>query len=206
MMMEFKYGATVITSDGKKAGRLNRIVIDPETNEVTHIVVQKGLLSKEDKVIPVQEVITTSNEDVTVICTTEKFNELPPLEIEKRQDLKVTSEPGSSYQTLEGGVYPTSAPEYDVITEIKRTIPEELIATKDGAQVMSEDDEQIGKLERLHLEPESCRITELIVSHGLLNRTSKVIPIQWVQMLGEDKIRLSAGAKQVEDLPERSAV
>lgn len=43
--MEFKDGANVYTSDGKTAGSLQRVVIQPETKAVTHIVVHKGLLS-----------------------------------------------------------------------------------------------------------------------------------------------------------------
>ena len=52
--MEFKEGASVVTTDEKVAGHLNRVVIDPETNQVTHIVIQRGLLDKVDLVVEVQ--------------------------------------------------------------------------------------------------------------------------------------------------------
>jgi uncharacterized protein YrrD len=204
--MEFKYGASVYASDGRKAGRLNRIVVDPEINEVTHIVIQKGLFVKEDKVVVVQDINTTSQDEVTMNCTTDVVAELPPLEIERRETLTGTAGPGQTFQTLEGGIHPPPGPEYKIITETKRTIPEELVALKDGAQVMSADDEEVGKLEGVLTESETCNVTGLIVSQGALNKTSKAIPIQWVKMLGEDEIHLTAGMQQVADLPEQSAL
>ena len=42
--MQFKQGATVSTYDGKNVGHVDRVVLNPKTKEVTHIVVRKGLL------------------------------------------------------------------------------------------------------------------------------------------------------------------
>ena len=40
--MELKEGTSVFTPNGDEVGRINRFVLDPATNEVTHIVVQKA--------------------------------------------------------------------------------------------------------------------------------------------------------------------
>ena len=54
--MEFKEGAVVFSSDDKKVGHIRRVVIDPKTEEVTHLVIEKGFLFVEDRVIPIEEV------------------------------------------------------------------------------------------------------------------------------------------------------
>jgi len=41
--MQFRENADVFTPAGEKIGRLDRVVIDPGSFEVTHIVTQKGL-------------------------------------------------------------------------------------------------------------------------------------------------------------------
>ena len=42
--MELREGVGVFMSDNKQVGKINRFILDPETNEVTHVVVQKGWL------------------------------------------------------------------------------------------------------------------------------------------------------------------
>jgi uncharacterized protein YrrD len=63
--MELKEGATVKTNDGQKVGTIDRIVVDPATNEVTHIVIEKGFLFTEDRILPVATFIMAG--DVVVL-------------------------------------------------------------------------------------------------------------------------------------------
>ena len=78
--MELKEGTRVFASDGKEVGRIRRFVINPATNEVTHIVVQKGWLISEDRVVPF-EMVNTATEDMVVLSeNTHTFKQLPPFE------------------------------------------------------------------------------------------------------------------------------
>ncbi len=42
--MQFKRGAEGFTADGRKVGGIDRVVIDPRTREVSHVVIRKGFL------------------------------------------------------------------------------------------------------------------------------------------------------------------
>ena len=42
--MQFKQGAEVFSSNGERVGTIHRTVIEPDTREITHLVIQKGLL------------------------------------------------------------------------------------------------------------------------------------------------------------------
>jgi uncharacterized protein YrrD len=47
-----KEGAKVYNADGQHVGDVVRVFYDPETNQMTHILMQHGLLTKEKKLIP----------------------------------------------------------------------------------------------------------------------------------------------------------
>jgi sporulation protein YlmC with PRC-barrel domain len=49
--MELKPDAGVFTSKGKAVGQVDRVVIDPKTKNVSHIVVRKGLIQTESRVL-----------------------------------------------------------------------------------------------------------------------------------------------------------
>jgi uncharacterized protein YrrD len=48
--------AEVLSLAGEKIETLDRVVLDPETKEVSHIVVKKGMLFSTSKVIPISYV------------------------------------------------------------------------------------------------------------------------------------------------------
>jgi uncharacterized protein YrrD len=78
--MEFKNGAKVLAADGEQIGRLNRLVINPRSNEVTHIVVEKGWLFPKDKVLPIDWVEKTEEKRVLLRDDVEDLKNLPDFE------------------------------------------------------------------------------------------------------------------------------
>src|SRR5215211_8408433 len=60
--MRFVKGADVFTVTGEKIGTVSRIVIDAKTRDVTDLVVERGTLFKDEKVIPVG-LVDLENED-----------------------------------------------------------------------------------------------------------------------------------------------
>jgi sporulation protein YlmC with PRC-barrel domain len=74
--MKFVKGADVFSSLGEKVGSIDRVVIDPKTDEVSHLVIKKGLLLAE-KVVPIAWVRNTSDRLVTLKHTAKSFDDLP---------------------------------------------------------------------------------------------------------------------------------
>src|SRR5687768_13593291 len=54
--MEVAIGAQVYDSRGQKAGEVSHVVVDGQTQELTHIVISKGWLLPRDIVVPVDAV------------------------------------------------------------------------------------------------------------------------------------------------------
>lgn len=215
--MQFKENADVFTSDGQKVGRIDRVVIHPESKEVTHLVVKKGLLFTRDKVIPVDQIETATENDVALKADAGKpeeltdFEEIQHIPVHDVPGLQRTAQPGYArpiawYYTRPGvgwwgrGVYPDySKPSYVARTE--RNIPDDAIPLEEGAKVVSSEGDPIGDIERIFTEPKENRATHLLISQGLLFKEKKLIPTLWVKGILEEKVQLSVEKDFVERLP-----
>lgn len=52
--MKLTRDAELFSSVGEKLGTLERIVLDPETMDVTFLVIKEGVLLTVDKLVPIQ--------------------------------------------------------------------------------------------------------------------------------------------------------
>lgn len=220
--MELKEGVGVFTPDGEQVGKINRFVLNPATNEVTHIVVQKGWLLHEDKVVPLQMVSSGTDERVVLTGSVDTFNHLPPFE--DKHFIRITDEDMDRRDRAEefspGVVFPAyysyppqgfgayggyPAPGLEAYlwppVETSRNIPEETVSLKEGTNVISSDGEHVGDVERLFVEPDSNRATHFVVTHGLVFKERKLVPTQWVDTVAEDEVHLLVSSKLLEQLP-----
>jgi uncharacterized protein YrrD len=211
--MELKEGSTVFTFAGEQVGRINRFVLDPATNEVTHIVVEKGWLLPEDKVVPIDMVNSATEERVVLNEDPRDFEQLPPFEETHYVELTQADIPRVDDPIYSPAYYwypPTgyigslaSGPEYYAWqpVETQRNIPADTVPLKEGARVMSSDEEHVGDVERLFLDSESHRATHLLISQGLLFKERRSIPMNWVRSVEEDEVHLWVPARVLERLP-----
>jgi uncharacterized protein YrrD len=66
---------------------------------------------------------------------------------------------------------------------------------------MSADGEHVGDVEQLFVEPESSRATHFLISQGLLFKDHKLVPVQWVRSVEENKVHLAVPSRFLERLP-----
>jgi uncharacterized protein YrrD len=59
-----KEGAKVMSSDGKHVGSVEQVISTPKMDQVTHLLISKGMLSKETKLIPIEWVTTMTDDEV----------------------------------------------------------------------------------------------------------------------------------------------
>lgn len=219
--VELKEGMRVETADGRELGRINRFVLNPETNEVTHIVVEKGWLLPEDKVIPLNRVMTTDEDKVILGQDVEKFEDLPPFEENYyvRADEREL-ESMSTSRAAHRPTYPVAPayywyppygyhgyPAYGLATyswprtESIQNIPAETVPLKEGTNVMSSDGKHVGDIERLFLDADSNKATHFLISQGLFFKDHKLVPASWVSSATEDRVQLHMSSDMLERLP-----
>ena len=215
--MELREGVGVFMSDGKQAGKIKRFVLDPATNEITHIVVQKGWLSPDEKVVPMQMVRSIADDKVILNEDVGDFDRLPSFE----EKYFVAVDEGahrSDYPTYEifpayysyppqgyGGYggYPATAlgVYFWQPVETKRNIPEDAVSLKEGANIISSNGEHVGDIERLFVETDTNKVTHFVITQGILFKERKIVPVQWVKSVGEDKVYLLVSSQLLERLP-----
>jgi uncharacterized protein YrrD len=208
--MQFKDGTNVYTADGDQVGRIDRVVIDPRTKEVSHVVVRKGLLFTEDKVVPLELIAGATEDMVTLRDDAGDLDVLPHFEEShyvpmSEADQATTYAPGYAspvywYPPFGGAWY--GAPVYPEVTYTTRTeqnIPEGTVGLKEGAKVVSADGDHVGNVERIFTTGD--RATHMLISQGLLFKEKKLIPTLWISTITEDEVKLGVNSGMLERLP-----
>lgn len=216
-MIELKEGMSVVTPGGEEVGKINRFILDPATNEVTHVVIQKGWLLTEDKVVPFH-MISSDEEQIVLREDVGSFDQLPSFEethfVRAMDDDPRNLGPAGDpvYQHTPGYYWYPVHPNlgysgfglgYDTwpAAETKRNIPDNTVPLKEGTDVISSDGEHVGDIERLFIEPDSNKTTHFLISQGLLFKDHKLVPIDWVTSIEEDKVHLAVPSRLLERLP-----
>ncbi|MAT43299.1 MAG: hypothetical protein CL609_13245 [Anaerolineaceae bacterium] len=209
--MKFINGAEVFSSGNEKLGNIERVVLHPETNEVSHLVVSKGFIFKTDKVIPIEWVDKASEDKVILKKSETAYEDLPDFEESlflpidwtqpKRQYVRSAYwYPSYPFWGRTGTAFVQYPAHY--VTQKMRNIPADSVALEEGAKVYSRDEEDLGDVEEVLVNEEHHTATHIIVSSGLLDKTQKMIPTFWIKSVNEDGLYLSIDEELYENLPE----
>ena len=69
-------GTEVHCQDGK-CGKLHKVVLDPHTQQVTDLIVERGFLLKTDRVLPVNVVEQATRDSVMLSISGQELSEYP---------------------------------------------------------------------------------------------------------------------------------
>jgi sporulation protein YlmC with PRC-barrel domain len=210
--MEFRQGANIFTKQGQEVGQIDRVVIHPKTRAVTDIVI-KGRSFPAEKVVPVDLVTTGKNDEIVLQADDRRLQQLPNFEerryvVVNEQELGRES-PRSSLSTFvpmvylyppypETAVLPPAEPAY--AEEVEENIPEGTVAVKEGAKVVDHDGKTIGNVEQVLTAPKSKQATHFVVSQGLLRKTKRLVPVEWIDTLEQDQVRLAVTSNTIKEL------
>ena len=216
---ELKEGTSIFTSDGDEVGEISRFVLDPETKEVTHIVIQGGGLFSEDKVVPFDMVRTETEEGLVLSDEIQDYDDLPPFEetyyveasdMPPQPERRVEEYPpypvGPTYYWYPPYGY-LGYPAYGLGTYAwpfglkRQNIPADSVPLQEGSNVYSSDGEHVGDVERFMVDDESHQVTHFVISQGLLFKDHKLVPANWIRTVVDDEVRLNVTSDLLRDLP-----
>jgi len=207
----FQKNASVLAANGKQVGYLERVVLNPETKVVTDIVIRTGtLFNKGAKVVPVELVVETTENQILLRDDAGELEAYPPFEERHLVDVDGDTEqkPANTpviygYPGSPGTVMvPTSEEQF--ATRIEQNIPAGTVAMKEGAKVISADGKTVGQVERVLADPSVDQITHLVVSTGMFTKEKKLIPMKWVMSVGEEDVHLRVNKESIEELTDTS--
>lgn len=200
--MEYKGGTEIFTADNRKVGAIDRVVIDPHTKEVTHLVVRKGFLFKEHKVIPIS-LVAGAGEDYITLRAFEDELELPKFEethyvpLADQDKLYPYPPAGSAWWGYPGFM---TYEELQHVPTVKQNIPEHTVALKKDANVIDADGTHVGKVARIVTDSATDRATHIVVSGGLLEGEI-LIPTSWITTITQDEVFVATRSDFLKQLP-----
>jgi sporulation protein YlmC with PRC-barrel domain len=184
---EFAMGATASCVDGP-GGKVSRVIIDPATETVTHLVIEPKHRFGVGRLVPL-DLVETAAGDIRLRCTVEEFGALEPAQEAELVD-DVTGSLGL------GGL--NTPPPVPVIIQDVVPLGE---ADVDRGEPVHALDGEIGRVQGFLVDPDNHRVTHVLLEEGHLWGRKKVsIPVSAVTGV-ENGIQLSLTKKQVEDLP-----
>lgn len=216
--MQFKDGTSVYTLDDQNVGHIDRVVLNANTKEVTHIVVRKGFLFTEDKIVPLNLIISATEEHVVLqVNDADDLHALPlfeethylPLDETEYDEVAYESEqstpvywypPPMSWKGYGYQAGYADPPPYTIETE--QNIPQGTVALKEDARVMSVENHHVGNVVRIFTESEHNQATHFLISDGIIFKNKKLVPVSWIREIKEDEIHLGVGAAMLDKLPE----
>ncbi len=194
----FTIGAGASCTDGV-CGEVTRMVVNPLTREVTHLVVEPKHRHGAARLVPLDLVDATTGE-IRLGCSLAEFEKLNPAE----ETRFLPEYPGYDpdhvlvmpYYSM-GIAEAYSRP----MTVTYDAVPLDEVEVRRGDHVHATDG-HIGKVQGLVIDPDSHHVTHVLLQEGhAWGRKEVAIPIGAVTSVDADGIRLNLTKQQVQDLP-----
>lgn len=216
-MIEINIGATIV-SNGREIGRIERVILDRNTFEVTHLVARHGsLIHLRHILVPLAWVVDSTHDRVRTDRSESEFEALPNFETQHYVSLDHLDE--EQWEHPRSKIRPTDWINYlvplvanalgdpyhspgIVVTNDLMTPAESSIQR--GLPVESNDGHRIGEILEVLLTKPDWRLTAVIISRGLVRPHPLRVPADWIAIVQHDRIVLNRSKHQFEDWASQS--
>jgi sporulation protein YlmC with PRC-barrel domain len=203
--LDIPLNAKVECTDGA-CGRSVVVLVNPISNQVTHLVVKEEVFSKKEYIVPVDFAIETNADTIRLSCSKAELEKLDPF-------IKTTfikeNVPDRNYGDAGGMIglgsfyfMPYVTPEKTIyVSEEIQQIPPGELAVRRGTRVEATDG-YVGKVDEFIVNPENGHITHLVMREGhLWGKKDVTIPLSAIGEPREDTVFLKLDKHQIESLP-----
>lgn len=199
--MDLDLGKHVKTSDGHDVGKVDRLIIKPETHEIHGFVVHQGHLLTRDVIIDLQDVGSIDEEGVVhLTLNAAQTDNLDAFEKEKyyvpsSEQYHAFSSQGWAGSTITdpisfgGSEYSDAQPH---LIHPSSVSPDDVILTE-GTEVYDSEGKHLGSVDEIIYTPNGL-VTGLIVRAGFLLHHDIQVPIDSVSLITHERIHLRVNA------------
>jgi hypothetical protein len=195
--VEIPLGVEVLC-DGKGCGRSMAVVVNPITDQVTHIVVREGHAPHTERMVPASVVERLEGGELVLKATKEELAAMEPfVETYFIQATFDRYEPGMGYTWP----YVIHEKELHYIPEKLESIPPGEVAIHRGAALFASDG-PVGKLDEFVVQKTDSHVTHLVMKEGhLWGRRDVVIPVSEVASMSGETVHLKLTRREIGELP-----
>ena len=195
--MEFPLGVEVHCTDGR-CGRSSHVILNPATEQVTHLVVREKRPSRVERMVPTVLVSKTATEVILLNCTLEEFAALEPF---SQTEFVYGDLPHHATDPSLTLLWPYAVPAKRVVDDKIRPIPPGELAVRRGARVEATDG-RVGRVDEFVVEPDSGYITHLCLREGRLRGDKGVcVPVADIDRIQEKVVHLKVDKKTLASMP-----
>jgi sporulation protein YlmC with PRC-barrel domain len=201
--MDIRLGVEVHCTDSV-CGRSTVIIVDPRSDQVTHIVVQ---WAGSEFLVPIDVIVATSPARIDLRWSRAELEDAPPYvreeplsEGDQIRALEAMESAGAIWPPAGapgGYMAPVPMPSYVQVEQI----PEHERALREGAYVEATDG-HVGSVDEFVIDPASDRITHLVLRKGhLWGKRDVTIPVAEIDRVDNDVVYLKLDKEAVSKLP-----
>lgn len=195
--MEIPLNVDVHCTDGH-CGRSTHIILNPTTEQVTHLVVKSKKGSGIERLVSVKLVANTGAEVVLLSCSKDEFAKLEPF---NQPEFIYTDLPHHATDPSLTAVWPYVVPTKRIVDEKIRRIPPGELAVRRGARVRATDG-FVGKVDEFIVGPVSGNITHLCLREGHPWKEKDIcIPVAQIERIEEKVVYLKVDKESIASMP-----
>lgn len=220
--LDIRLGMPVRTMDGAHIGKVDRLVLDPDTRELLEIIIHQGHILTRDRIVE-RAYIDNTDEDGTVYLRIASFDadELPVFTAHE-QIIVASADAGSMPMPGGGGTsmdmpilwragsgghgtrhvstrHYTAAVADSAGIEVRSSLPENGVAVGRGTVVIDVQEKKIGTVVELFSDKDGG-IIELVVQSGFMLHHDLSVPAVWIDVITHRYIKLNVTAEQVVEM------
>ena len=195
--MEFPLNVDVHCTDGH-CGRSTYLIINPATEQITHLVVKSKRQSGIERLVSVKLVANTGAEVILLSCSKEEFSKLEPF---NQPEFIYTDIPQHATDPNLTMVWPYVVPTKRIVDDKVRRIPPGELAVRRGARVRATDG-WVGKVDEFIVGPVSGNITHLCLREGHPWKEKDIcIPLAQIDRIEEKVVHLKVDKDTIASMP-----
>jgi hypothetical protein len=180
--------------EDEPCGRSTYIILNPVTDEVTHLVVKQETFPSTDRLVPVSLIAESTPQRILLRCSKAEMSKMPPF----TETEFVPPADGEMDPLL---MWPYAVPETAAMTLEHERIPPGELAIRRGARVQASDG-YVGQVDEFLVDQQNCHVTHLVMREGHLWGAKDVaIPVSDVVRMDEDTVYLGLDKAGIEKLP-----
>jgi uncharacterized protein YrrD len=197
MTTELRLNAPVVCADGP-AGRLADVILDPRTDQVTHLVVEVKGFGHPQHLVPVALLQATDGREVRLRCLREELAQTEFFTETEQVPMDGSTAWAIADDTLP---FPVTSPRFGtLLIEHERVPPGELAVHRDTPVEAS--DGPVGRLAAFVLQSDDDRVANVVVRRGYWWwRQEMEIPTAAIERIDTDAVHLNLSRARVRAFP-----
>jgi sporulation protein YlmC with PRC-barrel domain len=197
-----------LTKAGQEVGHLQYVVVDPKTEVVTDLVVERSRLLRRNRVVPAGWVEQADTQGIVLNAQVSDLETLPEFREVEFWAPDPTARPLAGHHPTEvrmwlspyqGIADPRST---QVLQRVRLGVDEDEVLLGRGLPIYTNDGDRVGHLDHILADPATHRVTHLVMQRGrwLGRDAGFIVPIEQVEKVDEDGLRLRLHRNEVDQL------